>query len=130
MHAVVNGGDPVINYTFDWYEGNDIFTSPHIGTGSVATSLKGGKTYTVLVTDNTSGCQAVASLAVPDATALPTVTASAVNALCVPANSGSFANVGGGTAGYQFDWYNGAATKPSVDFTGSTYSSAPLAPIR
>ncbi len=127
VHAVVNGGDPVINYTFDWYEGNDIFTSPHIGTGSVATSLKGGKTYTVLVTDNASGCQAVASLAVPDATALPTVTASAVNAICVPANSGSVsANVGGITAGYTFDWYNGAATKPSSDFTGSTYSSIPV----
>jgi len=124
LHAVVNGGDPVINYNFQWFEGNDIFTSPQIGTGSVATNLKGGKTYTVLVTDIASGCQVVASLAVPDVTSAPIVTASALNALCVPANSGSAsASVGGGTAGYTFNWYNGAATKPLADFVGAAYNA-------
>jgi len=124
VHAVVNGGDPIINYTFAWFEGNDIFTSPQIGTGDVATNLIGGKTYTVLVTDISSGCQVVASLAVPDVTSAPTVVATSVNPVCVPANSGSAsATVGGVTAGFTFNWYIGAATKPSPDFTGSTYNA-------
>jgi large repetitive protein len=126
FHAVVNGGDPIINYTFKWYEGNDIFTSPEIATGNIASNLKGGKTYTVLVTDNFSGCQVVSSLAVPDITVTPVASASTTNALCVPANSGSAsATVGGITIGYTFSWYNGAAAKPTADFTGATYSSIP-----
>lgn len=126
MHAVVNGGDPVINFTFKWYEGNDIFTSPEVGVGSIAKNLKGGKTYTVLVTDIASGCQAVASLPVPDNTTAPTLTTSKVDAVCVPVNSGSAsATVGGVTTGFTFRWYNGTATKPAADFTGAAYNSIP-----
>ena len=126
VHAVVNGGDPVTNYTFEWFEGNDIFTSPEIGTGSVAMNLIGGKTYTVLVTDIASGCQAVASLAVPDVTSAPVVVASAVDAVCAPVNSGSVsATVGGTTSGFTFNWYIGPTTKPAADFIGSTYGSIP-----
>ena len=126
MHAVVNGGDPINNYTYKWYEGNDIFTSPEVGVGYIASNLKGGKTYTVLVTDIASGCQTITSLAVPDNTVSPVVSAIKTDAVCVPANSGSVsANVGGATAGYTFNWYNGAATKPSPDFTGVTYNSIP-----
>ncbi|MFN8890324.1 MAG: hypothetical protein ACK5WF_22895, partial [Cyclobacteriaceae bacterium] len=127
FRAVVNGGDPIINYTFKWYEGNDIFTSPEIAAGNIASNLKGGKTYTVLVTDNFSGCQVVSSLAVPDITITPLASASVVkNALCSPLNSGEVsATVGGVTIGYTFSWYNGAAAKPTADFTGATYSSIP-----
>ncbi|MGC4023348.1 MAG: gliding motility-associated C-terminal domain-containing protein [Cyclobacteriaceae bacterium] len=124
MHAVVNGGDPISNYTFKWYEGNDIFTSPEIGVGDVASNLKGNQIYTVLVTDNSSGCQAVASQAVSDNTSKPSLNANPTNANCLPVNSGSAtADVGGVVIGYTFKWYNGSATKPSADFTGPVYSS-------
>ncbi|MBI1768437.1 MAG: hypothetical protein HYR67_08695, partial [Bacteroidetes bacterium] len=126
MHAVVNGGDPINDYTYKWYEGNDIFTSPEVGVGYIASNLKGGKTYTVLVTDIASGCQTITSLAVPDNTSSPVVSATKTDAVCVPANSGSAsATVGGATAGYTFNWYIGAVTKPSPDFTGATYNSIP-----
>ncbi|HTH57763.1 MAG TPA: gliding motility-associated C-terminal domain-containing protein [Cyclobacteriaceae bacterium] len=124
LHAVASGGAPTTTYTYQWYEGNDIFTSPEVGVGSVAQNLKGGKTYTVLVTDNTSGCQAVASRAVPDNSVNPTVTATAIDAFCVPTNSGSTAaTVGGSTGGYTFNWYNGSTVKPTADFTGANYNS-------
>lgn len=127
FHAVVNGGDPEINYKFEWFEGNDIFTSPEIATGSIASNLKGGKTYTVLITDNFSGCQVVSSLAVPDITSTPVVSPAVTkNALCSPPNSGEVsATVGGVTIGYTFSWYNGAAVKPTADFTGATYTAIP-----
>ncbi|MBS1681223.1 MAG: gliding motility-associated C-terminal domain-containing protein [Bacteroidetes bacterium] len=126
MHAVVNGGDPIINYTFDWFQGNDIFTSPEIGVGDTATNLLGGQIYTVLVTDNSSGCQSVASQAVPDNTVRPVVTAIPTDAICAPANSGSAsASVAGVTTGFTFKWYNGSVTKPSPDFTGANYAAIP-----
>ncbi|MGC4021255.1 MAG: hypothetical protein QM734_04570 [Cyclobacteriaceae bacterium] len=51
LKAVVNGGVDTTNYTFAWYEGNDIFTSPKIGVNATASHLK-NTTYTVLVTSN------------------------------------------------------------------------------
>jgi hypothetical protein len=52
LRAVVNDtdgdgvGDPVGKFKYTWYEGNDIFTSPHIGVSHVVTGL-GPLTYTV-----------------------------------------------------------------------------------
>jgi hypothetical protein len=111
---------PVGKYTYAWYEGNDIFTSPQVGVSHVAAGLK-PITYTVLVTDKSSGCQSIESFNVPDLSVIPVVSASSVDIICSAANSGSVsANVGGVTAGFKFEWYNGSAVKPTPDFTGAT----------
>lgn len=123
LKAVVNNAADTANYNFAWYEGNDIFTSPQIGVNATASHLR-NTTYTVLVTSKISGCQSVNSYAIPDNSTPVVVSASASNALCSTANSGSAsANVGGNTSGYTFNWYNGPSVKPVPDFVGSTYSN-------
>lgn len=123
LHVVVNGGAPVGDYTYVWYEGNDIFTSPQIGVSHVATGLK-NLTYTVLVTSKLSGCQSVESFTIPDQTVKPVVTTATVDIICSNASSGSAsATIGGLVAGYKFEWYDGNNVKPTPDFVGDTYSN-------
>ncbi len=129
LKAVVNNGtEPVSNFTYVWYEGNDIFTSPQVGVSNIATDLK-ALTYTVLVTDKTSGCQTVESFTVPNNTSQPTVTATQTDILCSSANSGSAtATVGGTTTDFKFEWYKGSTIKPTADFTGSAYTNIGAGP--
>ncbi len=90
LEAVVSGGAPVANYDFAWFEGNDIFTSPRVSISNIAGNLGGRQDmHTVLVTQISSGCQTVGSVALPNATNSPlVVSASAVDALCTPPGSG------------------------------------------
>lgn len=129
LRAVVNdtdgdgNGDPVGGFTFAWYEGNDIFTSPQIGVSHVVTGL-GPLTYTVLVTDKTTGCQTIESFSIPDQSVKPVPAVNTLDILCSAAASGSAsATVGGAVAGFTFEWYDGNAPKPTADFTGANYQN-------
>ncbi|MBT1699905.1 gliding motility-associated C-terminal domain-containing protein [Fulvivirgaceae bacterium PWU4] len=118
-----DGGLPVSNFTYEWYEGTGTGTGTKLSVTNVLTGAK-GLTYSVVVTEIASGCKTLESETVPDQTAQFTVSANATLANCNPLNSGSAsANVGGVTAGYEFRWYNGNTVKTSPDFTGITYSS-------
>lgn len=131
LRAIVNdtdgdgAGDPPQNFTYEWYEGNDIFTDPLVSINHTATGLK-NRTYTVVVTDPITGCRSISSMLVPDLTNKPVVTASAVDIICSSANSGSVsADVAGATSGFTFEWYRGSVVKPSPDFTGATVNNLP-----
>jgi hypothetical protein len=117
-------GEPISNFTFEWFIGNDpSILANKIGVNEVVSGLLPG-IYTVLVTDKNSGCQAVESLTVPDQTVLPTPTITKQDIACSNSNIGSVsATVGGTTAGFTFRWYNGTAVKPAPDFTGSNYTN-------
>jgi large repetitive protein len=117
-------GRPLIDFTFAWYEGNDIFTSPQIGVNNLIGNLHGGITYTVLVTEKASGCQATGSQAVSDILTLPDPDVITTNILCSTANSGSAsATVGGSNAGHTFRWYHGNSVLPTPHFTGDAYTN-------
>lgn len=131
VQAIVNDldgdgtGDPPENYQYVWYEGNDIFTDPQVSVSHLATGLK-ARTYTVVVTDPNTGCQSINSLAVPDQTQQPAVTAAATDIICSSANSGAVtATVAGATSGFTFRWYRGNVIKPSPDYTGSAVNNLP-----
>jgi hypothetical protein len=131
LKAIVNDadhdgvGDPVGNFTFVWYEGNDIFTDPQVSVSHLASGLK-PLTYTVVVTDKATGCQSIHSFTVPDQSVKPVATATTTPIICSPTNSGSAsATVGGSTAGFKFEWYNGNIVRPSPDFTGANYNNIP-----
>ncbi len=124
LQAIVNdtdgdgAGDPPQNFNYVWYEGNDIFTDPQVSISYLATGLK-AKTYTVVVTDPSTGCQSLQSRAVPDQTTKPVVSASATGIICSSTSSGSVAaTVAGATSGFTFEWYSGTVVKPTPDFTG------------
>lgn len=119
-------GENPNSFTYTWYEGNDIFTSPQIGIDDTAKVLS-PLSYTVLVKDKVTGCQTIESLAISDKTVIPTVSASAIQAICSdPASGGASADVEGITVGYTFKWFNGNSVKPAADFTGSSYANRPV----
>src|SRR5688572_7521049 len=123
LTVTINGGDPVGNFTYDWFEGNVFGTSPILSKSHVLTSAS-AVTYSVLVTEKSTGCQVLQSATLPDLTPKPVVSATTTLANCNPAASGSAsASVGGNTNQYDFYWYNGGSVKPTEDFTGSTYSN-------
>lgn len=129
LRAVVNDldgdgvGDPVGEFTFAWYEGNDIFTSPQIGVGDTVANLS-PLTYTVLVTEKATGCQTIESFSIPDQSVKPVPVITKVDAICSAVALGSAsATIDGGSAGYTFEWYNGSSPKPTADFTGANYQN-------
>lgn len=121
----VNGGDPVGQYTYEWYVGNTVGGGLVISTSHTASGLTNG-TYTVLVTDKATGCQTIESEEVPDTSAPPVVTASATDIVCSDANSGSItATIQGGDTGHTYAWYRGPSVKPTPDFTTGTVNNLP-----
>lgn len=129
LRAIVNDGDgngvgePPENFSHVWYEGNDIFTDPQVSISHQATGLK-ARTYTVVVTDPSTGCQSIQSRVVPDETVQPVVNASAQDILCSGAASGSVsATAGSANSGFTFEWYRGRLIKPSPDYTGSSVNN-------
>jgi hypothetical protein len=125
LTVAVNGGDPVGNYTYEWYVGNSVGGGLVIGTSHTVNSLESGS-YTILVTDKATGCQTIESEEVPDETETPVLTALAVDIFCSDQNSGSVsATVEGVTAGFTFEWFIGPSEKPTADFTGSDVNNLP-----
>ncbi|GHN01017.1 hypothetical protein WSM22_25060 [Cytophagales bacterium WSM2-2] len=125
LEATVNNGVNPTDFTFAWYEGNTIFSSPVIGVSPIASNLKGNTAYTVLVTQVSTGCQNTSSFTVPDNAALVVVNATATSVTCSNAQASVSADVGGNTSNYTFKWYNGSAVKPVADFTGPVYNNVP-----
>jgi hypothetical protein len=131
VRVVVNDGngdgvgeDPD-NYSYVWYEGNDIF-SAQIGINDSLSGLS-PIAYTVLVTHKATSCQVIESFSIPDKTSIPTVTATATQATCSNPTSGSVtASVNNVTTGYTFKWYKGENVKATADFTGATYANRPV----
>ena len=120
--TVTPGNDPIGQYTYQWFEGNVFGTSPILSTSHVLADIKAG-TYSVLVTEKSTGCETLESGTVEDQTPDINVTVTQVNAVCVPVNSGSATALANNTtSGFTFSWYNGVY-KPASDFKGSKYSS-------
>ncbi|WP_375578872.1 VCBS repeat-containing protein [Marivirga tractuosa] len=119
----LNGGDPIGNYEYEWYEGNTVGGGLQISNSHMATDLPSG-TYTVLVTEKTTGCQTIESAQVPDETETPNVMTSTTDIVCSDTNSGSVsASVAGSTSGYTFEWFIGSVEKPEPDYTGATINN-------
>ncbi|WP_017733543.1 hypothetical protein, partial [Nafulsella turpanensis] len=83
--SVTKNGAPVTSgYTISWYTGTTATGTP-IASGNTASALAGGQSYTVKITDTQSGCTATASVSVPLAKAIPSLTfATTPNEVCTP----------------------------------------------
>ena len=124
--ATVNGD--IINYTFDWYQGDPTSGAP-IFRGSEINNLQ-AITYSVIATNIVTGCSDVTQVTI-DQSILP-VPAPQVSVLshvtsCIESNGALEASVDGNTRDYIFHWYDtnpGAAPDTaSADFRGEIYSS-------
>ncbi|ADR23160.1 hypothetical protein MATR_29910 [Marivirga tractuosa] len=125
LTVAVNGGEPVGNFTYEWYVGNTVGSGLKISDSHEADNLESG-VHTVLITEKATGCQTIQSIEVPDDKIIPTASASATDVICSDENSGSvMVNVGDSTSGYTFKWFLGSSEKAEVDFTGDTINNLP-----
>lgn len=121
-YIIENNIQTVSGYDFRWYLGND-FTSV-VSLGPRADHLE-GRTYSVVVTKTTSGCESTLSEDVN--TSLVPIdlqiesTKNIISCLDLMAGSASV-TANGTTNGFQFYWYDGAFEKPVPDFEGANYS--------
>ena len=112
-------------YSFEWFSGQTT-SGASIASGSAATGLASG-TYTVLVTNSTSGCFNSEEIVIPENLIIPApaVTVTDQDA-CVPPNGALSADIGGTTTGYSFYWFIGNVGAPSLgsaDFTTAAVSN-------
>ena len=100
--SVVFNSNSGSGLTFQWYRNNNIISG---ATLSSYTATSAGS-YTVEVTDSSSGCSDVSSAIVVSANQLPTVTISSPdNSICQGGNSVLQANTNN-NSNYTFAWYN------------------------
>ncbi|MEO9966647.1 MAG: hypothetical protein ABJF11_12695, partial [Reichenbachiella sp.] len=126
---VIEGGSQVTaGYDFTWYIGNDFTTV--VAVGSTAINLE-ARTYSVVVTNEDSGCEATLSETVDTDQTAPGITNDLTVHItdCVDFQSGAITVSSDGPASdYTFNWYDGSQVKAVPDFTdsgtdGATYSS-------
>lgn len=99
-------------YTYAWSNGDS--------TASIS-GLKAG-TYSVIVTDPSSGCSATQSITLTEPGSM-TLTTSATSNSCIGVSNGSISvGVGGGTAPYTYNWSNGAFSQNLTNAAAGTYT--------
>jgi len=100
LTVALNGGEPVGDFEYEWYQGNSVGGGLQISNSNIAIGLVSG-IYTVLVTEKATGCQTIESINVPDETNPPVVTASATDIACTDTDTGIVsASVDGETTGF------------------------------
>lgn len=114
--SVVAGitGTPGGSFSYLW--------TPSGGTDSIATGLSAGS-YTITITDNIGGCQALATAVITEPTPV-TVAVTAAGTSCAAGNNGeAMALVSGGTAPYSYLWQPSGVTDSTITGLGAgTYT--------
>ena len=129
--GILDGTDTITTgYLFEWYHQEDPKIPAFIQrTGPIAQNLE-SREYTVVITENATGCDTTINAEVQNAVSIPTITATKIADVisCTNPNSGiGEANVGGVTAGYNFEWFVGPSIGAGpADFTGSTVNTFPV----
>jgi len=77
-------------------------------------------TYTVSVTDDTTGCQSISTFHVGESNTLG-LSAQVINANCGQTDGELWLGVSGGSGSYSFDWSNGATTQNLIGVPAGTY---------
>jgi hypothetical protein len=122
------GGTPtILGHSFQWFEGTDVTASgtPVSVSGGInneiALQLTANSTYTVLVTNDTTGCQSTLSYIVSDNSDIPVLSLSMTpNSICDPAVAGVAYN--GTVTGVTT--YNGAVVADFSDYYFNLYEGS------
>lgn len=116
----VGNGSVTAGYTFTWYNSNDL--NIPIGDAVQIDGLDAGD-YTVVVEDNTTGCEATKEVVISDNTVIPVLDVPTItdNSACAGTPNGqiAIAVVGGVATDFTFEWSNGATVEDTPDFTES-----------
>lgn len=110
------------NYTIEWFAGQNT-SSAVIGSTATVNGLDQG-TYTVKLTENSTGCFVTAEATVGHNIVIPDLSLAKTDVtLCQPFNGTITASVSTGSlSDYTFSWYNGNNVKATPDYseTGNT----------
>ncbi|WP_420581479.1 gliding motility-associated C-terminal domain-containing protein [Reichenbachiella sp.] len=123
-YAIEGGSQVTAGYDFAWYIGNDFTTV--VAVGPTAINLE-ARTYSVVVTNEASGCESTLSETVDTNQTTPNIFENNVAHVtdCIDFESGSITvNSDGPDSDYTFNWYNGSEVKATPDFTESGTSGA------
>ena len=121
LMVAADGLSDVVLYTYEWYSGGQpVGGAPIIANNFVASNLVVG-TYTVVVTNNSTGCSSVESYTLQTEVVVPIVSASSEPVTnCDVPNGSLFATVINTVATYDYNWYAGTDTSVPPLFTGQT----------
>jgi hypothetical protein len=134
----VDGAGTGSPYIFSWHSGVDTSTLIAGATSATLGNRQGGASsfFTVLVTNQTNGCQNTATVLVPDNRVSPAITlAQAPNTICdatltnpaISFNGSATAtvtNLVGPISGYSFTWHNGQFTSDPINPSSTTQNLA------
>ncbi|HMQ01307.1 MAG TPA: hypothetical protein PKC24_16115, partial [Cyclobacteriaceae bacterium] len=127
----VDGNGIASPYVFEWFAGNTASGTAIASTAEV-TGLQGGAgiQFTVLVTNQNSGCQNTFILGLSDASELPALTLVASdNTICDPSLTDPPVQFNGSISGtpshpragnFEFSWYTGVGNDPANIINGET----------
>jgi hypothetical protein len=129
----VDGAGTGAPYVFSWHSGVDTSTPIAGATSATLANRQGGAGafFTVLVTNQSNGCQNTATVLVPDSRVIPSITlAQTPNTICdasltnpsVTFNGTATAtvtNLVGPISGYTFTWHNGQLITDPVNATST-----------
>ncbi|UII31307.1 gliding motility-associated C-terminal domain-containing protein [Fulvivirga ulvae] len=105
------------NYTIEWFAGQNT-SSAVIGSTATVNGLDQG-TYTVKLTENSTGCFVTAEATVGHNVVIPNLSLAKTDVtLCQPFNGTITASVSTGSlSDYTFSWYNGNNVKATPDYS-------------
>ncbi|MBT8233650.1 MAG: T9SS type A sorting domain-containing protein, partial [Bacteroidia bacterium] len=106
--SVINGSG---NYTYTWSNGGITQTINNLAAGN----------YTVMVTDNVTGCSTTCSTSVQSSAGI-SCNINATNASCGLSNGTATVNVTNGTGNYAYSWSNGNTSQTVTGLAAGTYS--------
>ncbi|QCK15549.1 gliding motility-associated C-terminal domain-containing protein [Mangrovivirga cuniculi] len=111
-------------YTFEWYRGLNTLPSSFIGTGMSQTGLS-SNTYTVVVTNNTTGCTGTNQIFLPENLEYPSVNLNKINdyTRCdFPDGELEASVIHSNPANVIVNWYNSSSVENTTDNTGLSYT--------
>ena len=129
-------GQPENNYHIRWYAGQTTNNSYRLPNTIVPTATVQGtdnetlanvpdQVFTVRIRDKVTNCTDTAVAVIPLGTP-PTVSVSTGTTpvtVCLPPNGTASADVGGVSAGFTFEWYEGQHVKSVADYTGASQNN-------
>jgi hypothetical protein len=130
----VDGTGTGAPYIFQWHTGNTIASPIATATSATLSSQQGGPTalFTVLVTNQTNGCQNTATVQIPDNRIIPDVSLSQTpNSICDASLTNPSVNFNGSVSAtvnnliglatnYVFTWRNGQLISDPINATSNT----------
>jgi gliding motility-associated-like protein len=118
LRVQADGSLSTVDYTFEWYSGGTPVVGPPIEPNNYEIINLAGGDYTVIVTNNTTGCATTETYTLAtDVTEIQVAVSSSPVTSCITENGSVFAAITNTTSTYDYYWYIGNDTLPAADFT-------------